>query len=138
MSSQAISGVGTVLSRKVGASYIPLAEVHDISGPNMSKGKLNVSSLDTVGGYMEFIGGFRDPGSLTLNMNFTKTSFGLMKDDFESDNLLQDYKLTLPDAGATEFTFQGYCSDLGMAIPYDDKITATATITISGQVTMTS
>lgn len=138
MASAAFSGVGTVLSKKVGAVYVPLAEINDIDGPNMSKGTIDVTSLDSTGGYMEFMGGFRNPGSLVLNMNFTKVAYGLMKEDFDSDNMLNDYRVVLPDASNTTFDFKGYVSDLGMAVPHDDKVTATATITISGTVTMTS
>lgn len=137
MASNAFSGVGTVLSKKVGAAYTALAEVNDFAGPNLTRKTIDVTSLDTTGGYMEFVAGFRDGGEITMNMNFTKASYGLLKDDLESDTK-QDYRIILPDASATQFDFQGLVTALGMAVPHDDKVTADATIKISGVVTMTS
>ena len=140
MASNAFSGVGTVFKRGDGATpevFTAIAEVNSISGPNMSRGQIDVTSLDSTGGYREFIAGFRDAGEVTLEMNFTLDSYDDMADDFDSEDSV-NYQIILPDTGATQFDFAGLVTALGMAVPMDDKVTASVTIKIDGQVTITS
>jgi predicted secreted protein len=141
--SNAFSGVGTLFQRDSGASssaeevYATIAEVNSITGPDKSRNTIDVTSLDSTAGYMEFIGSFRDGGEVGLEMNFTRDTYDLMNDDFESDSS-QNYRIVLPDTGNTRFYFVGYVTALGMAIPKDDKVTSTVTIKITGQVIMES
>ena len=140
MASNAIAGVGTSFKRSDGASspsFVAIAEVNSIDGPNMSRDTIDVTSLDSTGGYREFIGGFRDGGEISLEMNFTFAGYEAMKTDFESSDK-QDYQIVMPDAGNTTFDLSGFVSSIGMAVPTDDKVTATVTIKISGQVTLSS
>jgi len=141
--SNAFSGVGTTFRRATGASssagsvFETIAEVNSISGPNKTRGTIDVTSLDSVGGYKEFIASFRDAGEVSLEMNFTRDGYDDLNDDFESDSSVE-YRIVLPDTGATQFDFTGYVTGLSMAIPMDDKVTASVSIKITGQVVMTS
>lgn len=133
MASNAFAGVGTTL--QMGTETI--AEINSITGPNMTRNQIDVTNLDSISGYREFITGFRDGGELTLSMNFTRDSY----DDFLvafQDDAPKEFIITLPDTGATTFTFSGLVTRLGMAIPLDDKVTSDVTIKISGPVTMAS
>lgn len=138
--SQAISGVGTAFKRsnmQSSPTFTAIAEVNNITGPSMSRDTIDVTSLDSTGGYREFIGGFRDGGTVNFNMNFTLAGYNNMKDDFE-DSALRDYQIVLPDAGATTFEFSGLVTELPLEIPMDDKITCAVTIKISGAVTLST
>ena len=140
MSSNAISGVGTVFQRwdAVGSNgWVKIAEITKISGPGMTKETIEVTSLDSTGGYKEFIAGMRDGGSVSLSMNFTRANYDLMKDDFENDTL-QNYEIVLPDADVTSAEFEGLVTELPLTIAGDDKITMDVTIKISGEVTINS
>ena len=131
MPSNAFAGVGTVFNR----ASTPIAEIHTITGPGMTRNTIDVTSLDSTGGYKEFIGGFRDGGTVVLAMNFTKASYSIMKGDFDSDTL-QTYNIALPDG--TSFDFDGVVTDLSMGVPTDDKVTSDCTIKVSGPVTLNS
>lgn len=136
--SNAFSGVGTSFKRSnmlSSPTYTAIAEVNSIDGPIMSRDIIDVTSLDSTGGYREFIGGFRDGGEVSLEMNFTIGGYNDMKDDFESDDL-RDYQIVLPDTGATTIGFSALVTSLGMGVPTDDKVTASVTLKISGQVTL--
>ena len=137
MSSNAITGIGTKFYRwdsdSSPGAWVALAEVNSISGPGMSKETIDVTSLDSTGGYREKIGGLRDGGSLSLSMNFTRANFDLMKDDFEAD-VRQNYKIILPDTVETTLEFEGIVTECPLNIPIDDKITMDVTIEISGEV----
>ena len=134
MASNAFAGVGTVFKRAGTA----VAEVNSVTGPNSTRNQIDVTSLDSTGGYKEFIGGFRDGGEVTLNMNFTKATYGLMQNDFENDDNSIAYTVVLSDATATTIGFSGFVQSLGFAVPTEDKVTADVTIKVTGPVTITS
>ena len=140
MTTNAISGVGTTFGRENDASsgvYTNLAEVNRIEGPSMTREFIDVTSLDSTGGYREYIGGFRDPGTVELDMNFTIDGFNTMKDDFESSSAV-GYQIVLPDTGATTLQFDGFVTELPLSIVPDDKVTMSITIKITGQVDLTT
>ena len=135
--SNAIAGVGTKFRRWTAGVWVDIAEVNSISGPTMTRDFIDVTSLDSTGGYREFIAGFRDGGTVSLTMNFTRTTYDLMKADFE-DDASQNYEILLADDEATSFEFAGLVTELPLEIPTDDKITANVTMKVVGQVTVNS
>lgn len=137
MASNAFAGVGTLFRRWSGTAWVNIAEVNSISGPTMSRDTIDVTSLDSTGGYREFIAGFRDPGTVQLSMNFTRDTFDMMKLDFENNDA-QNYEIYLPDDEKTSLEFSGLVTELPIEITADDKVTSTATIKITGQVTVNS
>lgn len=136
-SSNAISGVGTVFQRWDGSAWVKLAEINSISGPSMTRDFIDVTSLDSTGGFREFIAGFRDGGTVSLTMNFTRATYDVVFADFEDDEP-HYYEIVLPDDVHTSFEFCGYVTELPLEIPTDDKITANVTIKVSGKVTKNS
>ena len=137
--SEPIAGVGTKFMRWNSSTMVwdEIAQINSITGPGMSRDTIDTTSLDTEGGYRTFITGFRNPGTLTLSMNFTRSTYEQMKNDFESD-VAQEYQILLPDTEETSLTFEGLVTELPLSIPPDDKVTADVTIQISGQVEMDS
>jgi predicted secreted protein len=138
--SNAIAGVGSSFLRERDASsgtFLAIAEVGSITGPNLSRGTIDVTSLDSTDGYREFIGSFRDGGELTFEMNFTRDGYIFMKDDLESSTKV-NYQIILTDTGETAFDFLGFVTALGLAVPLDDKVSSSVTIKISGPVTVSS
>lgn len=133
MSSDAFSGVGTVFKR--GAEAI--AEVNSISGPNLTRNTIDCTSLDSTGGYREFIAGFRDGGEVTLNMNFTMASWQDFKDDFDLDTSVA-YSIVLGNTEENTFGFDAFITSLGLAVPMDDKVTSDVTLKIDGAIAITS
>jgi predicted secreted protein len=140
--SNAISGVGTIL-RKWDPTLVPankwvnIAEISSIDGPSQSRDTIDVTSLDSTGGYREFIAGFRDGGSVSLSMNFTRATYEIMNDDFASD-VVVNYEVIIPDAENTTIEFQAVVSELGLSIPMDDKISSDVTLKVSGRVIINS
>jgi len=137
--SEAIAGVGTQFRRwnPTSASWVTISEINSITGPGMSRDVIDVTSLDSTSGYREFITGFRNAGTLTLSMNFSRTEYELMKEDFESDTAV-NYEIMLPDDENTSLEFLGLVTECPLTIPPDDKVTVDITIQISGEVTMNS
>jgi len=107
--------------------------VNSITGPSKTRDTIDVTSLDSVGGYREHIPGFRDGGQVQLNMNFTRATYDKMNADYES-SALGYYQIVLPDTEHTTFDFAGFVTELPLSISADDKITADVTIKVSGRV----
>lgn len=139
MASNAVAGVGTVFSRwnTSTSAWEAISEINSITGPSMSRDTIDVTSLDSTGGYREFITGFRNAGTVVLAMNFTRDTYEQMKNDFES-NTAQNYQIVLPDVENTGLDFEGLVTELPLTIPADDKITADVTIQITGKVEISS
>lgn len=133
MASNAFSGVGTIFKR----GAVAIAEINSISGPNISRGHIDVTSFDSTSGYREFIAGFRDAGEITLSMNFTFATWQDFKDDIDQDASIE-YSITLPNTEGTIITFDGLVTTLGMAIPFDDKVTSDITIKIDSVLVISS
>lgn len=138
MGSNAVAGVGTEFRRWDGAgSWVTIAEINTISGPGKTKEVIDVTSLDSTGGYREFITGFKDGGTVTFSMNFTRSTYNLMNTDFESSDK-QNYEIVLPDPDNTTIEFEGLVTELPLTIDPGDKITADVTIKVTGQPTLNS
>jgi len=134
-----ISGKGTQFRRfntSTGA-WESIAQILSITGPGMTRDTIDTTALDTSGGYRTFIAGFRNPGTMRLNMSFDRDGYETMKNDFESD-VIKDYEMVLPDDDNTTFEFQGLVTELPLTVPPDEKVTADVVIQISGQVTLES
>ncbi len=137
MPSAAVSGVATQFRRWSGAAWAAIAEILTLDGPDKKRDTIDVTNLDSTGGYREFIAGFRDGGSVKLTMNFTRDGYDQMNDDFESDTR-QTYEIALPDPDNTTFSFLALVTELGLKIAGDKAITSDVTLKISGQLTMNS
>lgn len=127
--SEAITGQGTIFKRNGAA----IGEINSIDGPTKSRETIEVTRLEDVDGYRQYIAGLREPGTVTLNMNFTRDNYDVLNADFESDTI-QSYAIELPDEDETVFTFSGFVTELPISIPIGDKITCDVTIQISGKV----
>jgi len=133
----AIAGVGTTFERWSGSAWQFIAEINAIEGPTMNKENIEVTALDTDGGYDEFITGFMEGGTLTLNMNFTRSEYELMKQDFEID-VARDYRITLPDDEDTTLEFEGLVIEIPLTMEAEDKLTVDVTIQVTGEVALAS
>jgi predicted secreted protein len=142
--SNAISGVGTNLYRwdadlaeSSGGGWVKYAEVKNISGPNLDRELIDVTSLDSTAGYREFITGIRTAGELTFSMNFTRANLELLLTDFESDDV-QDYRLLFPDTEITTWEFQGFIKSFPPTFEVASAITLDVTMAITGAPTLSS
>lgn len=124
------------------ANSVAIANISSISGPTQSAGQIDVTALDTTGGYREFIAGFRDGGEVTFEFNYDGTatshleaSTGLKRYFNEGNN--ETWTLTMSDA--TVITFDAAVTGLdGPNFGVDEAQTMSATLKVSGVVTMPS
>lgn len=115
-----------------------LAEIFNITPPSSSVDQIDVTHMQSPGRRREFIAGLIDPGETSFEMNFIPGS--------ESDEILFDILATpagqsssrtcrviFPNGVHWEFT--GVLMTYEPAVPTDDKMTATVTFRVSGDLT---
>lgn len=138
--SDAFAGVGAQFKLGDGTSdegFSPLAEVNSITKSGMTREQIDVTSLDSTGGYREYIGGFRDGGEYLLNMNFTRDNYILLLGEFEDDDS-RNMQVVLSDDGNTTEEVAGIVTELGYAVVTDDKVTLDVTIKLTGAPSVSS
>jgi hypothetical protein len=136
MASSAISGMGVKFYRwktTAPVGWVAIAEISAIDGPSKTRETIEVTALDSVGGYREYISSLREGGTISLTMNYTRATYNTMNTDFES-NVTQNYLIAVPDTLNTMFEFEGLVTELPLGISVGDKITANATIKVTGKV----
>jgi len=132
--SGAISSVGTKFYRWPASSdaWAAISEVLSVEGPTQSRETIDVTSLDSTGGYREFIGSFRDGGTVTLSMNFIRANYDLLHTDFEDDTP-GNYKIVLPDTDHTTIEFEGLVQEMPLSASVGAQVTANVTIKVTGE-----
>jgi len=135
-STQVRTGVGATFNRGDGLTpeeFWPIAEVTYITGPSMSREVIDVTSLNSPGGYKEFICGMINGGKVEIGLNFTVDSYTDLDYDFENDSLV-NYEIHMADDADTIFSFSGIIVNLSDSISVGEAVTASAVFDISGYV----
>lgn len=135
-----LDSFGTALARSDMAStptFTDVANILDISGPDMTKNEIDVTAHDSPDKFMEFLGGLRDGGSVTFDINWdpAETTQQPLLADFEDDDDPRDYMITYPDTSTTEFS--AVVTGWSTSAPVDGKLTASVTMKVSGKPTTT-
>ena len=139
MSTKAISGVGTLMYRwdSTNSTFEEVAEVNSVSFDGFSRETIDVTDLKTASnnnGYRSKITGLRDSGTLSLNVNYTRSDYiNKWKSDFEGNDP-QTYRIVLPDDEVTFLEFKGFVTELPLDIPMEDKVASDVTIEITDDV----
>ena len=124
--SDAVRALGTVL--KVGATTpVTVAGLTSIGGLELSADSIDVTTLDSTGGYREFIAGFKDAGEVSVEGFFIP---GTGKGQTEL--------YTLFESGNTEEFFIEFPNDA--AWDFEGVVTGFSTsaeLEVSGQPTLT-
>lgn len=136
MPTKAVTGVGTVLAVGDAASpevFTAITEITSIGGPELSSEQVEVTSLDSAGGFKEFVTGLKDGGSISIENNWIKsdTSQVQMRDDVQAGTK-RNYRITWPDSPSTVVDFSASVEAFSMTTEPDAPVTASMTLKISG------
>lgn len=115
--------------------YHELSEVTNITPPNFETDDVDVTHMQSPNRTREFVAGLVDPGEASFEMNWVPGS--------ETDTILLDlktagttvsWKILFPD-GINYWEFSGYVKGYEPTLETEDKMTATCTIRVAGDVT---
>lgn len=134
---QAVNAFGTVIQR----DGTEIAEVTNIGGPKLARDGIEATHHRSPDMWRERIKGLKDAGEVSMDLNFLpfnathNASTGILA-DFADDTTISTWTLIFPDSAATTWTFPAFVSGFEPAEPFDDKLTASVTLTVSGKPTL--
>lgn len=137
------TGVGTILSRgqttppnasPAADSYVAVGRVKSITGPQVQKEQVEVTTLDSTGGFKEFLSGIKDPGQATFDIVFDPANnqhLGIRADSLAlSAAAMRNWKIVWTN-GETVY-FQGEVLGYNRSTEPNTPLTASITVQISG------
>lgn len=133
---------GTLFQRATnlspGTTFETIANVTNIGGPDRSRETIDVTAHDSPGQWMEFIGGLKDGGEISLDINYDPAEATHDIDDDFDDDVPRNYRVViLPDTEDEHtWSFKGIMTELSDEFAYDDKMARTMTIKVSGKPTL--
>ncbi|MCB0070011.1 MAG: hypothetical protein KDE20_01075 [Caldilineaceae bacterium] len=132
-------GFGTLL--KMGATPTIIGGITGVSGPSYEMDTIDVTAHDSSTSYFrEYIAGLRDAGEVTFDLNLDpdgtthKHATGGVPYLLE-EGTLEDFVIVFPDG--SQVAFEGFVTSWEPDMPFDDKMSASATIKVSGKPTWT-
>jgi len=105
------------------------AELLDITAPTGTREPINTSHQGTSGQHTFTPADLMDWGSLEISFHFAPST------DPPIDGAAETVTITWPDA--TTWAFSGFMTDYSASAPLNDKMTGSATVKVSGDVTIT-
>ncbi len=134
---------GTLFQRATtlspGTTYETIANVTGINGPERTRETIDVTAHDSPDGWMEFIGGLKDGGEVSLDINYDPAEATHDLDDDFDDEAPRNYRIIILPGTEDEHTWQikGILTTLGDEFPYDDKMARSLTVKVTGKPTLT-
>jgi predicted secreted protein len=127
---RATRSVGTKI--KIGLNFI--GDLSSIGSPSITQEELDVTTLDSEGGYREFIGGFKDPGEVSISGFFVPSDLG-QADVYAAleSGEVQDFEIIYPAKLGAAWSFQGIVTAFNVTSETEEAIGFEATIRVSGK-----
>lgn len=119
-----------------------LTNVTNISGLDGETETLDVTSHDSTGSYREKVASFLDAGQMTLDLNFDPnstthraTSGGILY--LRDQRTIVPWEVKFPGSPTHKFAVQGFVKSAGFEAPFDDKISGSVVVELTGSATWT-
>lgn len=126
-----------------GDTFDTIAAITSISGPGFSLDVADVTAHDSPGAWEEAVGTILRSGELTLDINYDPSSATHNADTTPASGgeglaaALQsrkwkNFKLTFPSTVPVLWAFKGFVTGFEPDAPFDDKLSASVTIKLTG------
>ncbi len=129
MASSGTHGHGSSLA---GGTVGDVGSIISMSVDGQTRDPIDISTMDSTNKFREFISGMADAGEITVEINYNGAS-GASANDLQTAYALgsaEEWTFTMPDT--SKLVVQGFITSLGIAVPFDDKITQSFTIKLTG------
>lgn len=105
-----------------------------IAGIEASAKTIDVTALDSTGGYREFLAGFKDGGEVSFSGHFDPGDVGqaAIYAAFES-GATSTFKIVFPAALKAQWEFSGVVTGFSTGAELEDALTFEGTIKVSGE-----
>lgn len=132
---KATRALGTTLT-KGATTPVTIGGLTSIGGIEITADTIDVTALDSEGGYREFIGSFKDGGEVPIEGFFNPdTTSGQVELQTSLDSgLAEDYEINFPTTPAWGWNFSGVVTGFKVGdVDVDGTINFGATIKVSGK-----
>ena len=129
---------GTLFQIDDGGTYTTVAYVQNISGPSFSMDTVETSNHSSTSGWRTFVPGLIDGGEVTLDLLFDPSaatqmnSTGLLSE--LTGRTIEGFRIIWPNL--VEFAFDGLVTAFEPGAPFEDALTGSATIKVTGAITI--
>ena len=131
--------VGTSSGTTLKKGDLVVAHLSSISGISMSAETIDVTALDTTGGYREYLASFKDGGEVPVSgfFDFEDEGQQALYAAF-NDETTDTYSIVFPAAIGAQWTFQGVISSFETSAEVGNAVSFSATIKVSGKPTLSA
>lgn len=131
-----LDGFGTELRRGDGATptevFTAIGSVTNVGGPGLARDTYDVTAHDSPNRWREFIGGLKDGGEVSLDINYDPVDHDTLVADLD-DSAARNYELAFPTTPETLWGLSLILTGFEPNAPHDDKLAATITFKVTGQ-----
>jgi predicted secreted protein len=145
--SQEYTAFGTILAFGDGEeseSFTTVAQVKDITGPNMSRETIDVTNHQSPAGFAEFLASIQDGGEVTFTVEYDPgdathdQDTGLLA--LMGETTRRNWRLIFPVESSTPGEYEGYefeaiLTGFSPSAPVKGSLTADITLKVAGAVT---
>jgi len=126
---EAVRALGTTLTKGVTV----IGELTEINGLELSADTIDVTTLNSSGGYRDFIAGFKDAGEISISGFFYPGDAGqsALITAFES-GASDTYTITFPSAMGATWTVTAIVTGISTSATLEDPVTFEGTIKVIG------
>lgn len=117
-------------------TFTDVANVTNITAPSIERETLDVTSHGSTEGWQEFLGGLKNGGELSVEVNYDPDLHDDLVEHFD-EGAPTKYKITWPAAVGGSWTFNAVMTGFAPEAPYDDKLSAEISFQVSGKPTLT-
>lgn len=96
---------------------------------------IDTSSHSSAQQWREFVNGMIDGGELTMEINYDPTLHASIFG--QVGGAQKNHRIVMPDAGAGQVDFKALVTGFSAQAPFDDKLSASITLKVTGPVTIT-
>jgi predicted secreted protein len=119
--------MGTTIKKAAGTA---IASLTSIAGLELSADTIEVTTLDAVGGYRQFVQGLKDAGEISISGYFDFASHNPILTDFNAGTSAS-YVITFP--GGKTWTFDAVVTGFSTGAELEDLVSFESTLKVSGK-----
>lgn len=116
--------------------FTTIAEITNISGPGVSLELIDATHMESPDAFREYLPSLLDGTEISFDLNYLPgdTNQGGLRDDLLA-RTKRNFRVIWTDADESTDAFSGYVQDFTPTAAIDDKLSASATIKITGPIT---
>ena len=136
MATIATHGIGTLLKRGDGGSpetFTSIAQIMDVQAVALSRDTIEITNMSSPNSAKEYMASLIDGGELSIEAVWIADDAqqGGLRTDFIAGTV-RNFKVVLPDPGATTQSFSAIVTKFEINSPVSDKIMLSASLKITG------